>query len=55
MHALLTRAISSATLIMFLTLKVFAHELGEFIQVISVLVLDLDLNHLEFRLLRLNI
>ncbi|KAL7477163.1 hypothetical protein ACHAW6_002973 [Cyclotella cf. meneghiniana] len=29
MHALLTRAISSATLIMFLTLKVFAHELDD--------------------------
>ena len=28
-RALLTRAISSALLIMFLTLKVFAHELGK--------------------------
>lgn len=28
-RALLTRAVSSAALIMFLTLKVFAHELGE--------------------------
>ena len=30
-RALLTRAVSSAALIMFLTLKVFANELGEFI------------------------
>ena len=31
-RALLTRAISSALLIMFLTLKVFAHELGKSVE-----------------------
>jgi Ca2+-transporting ATPase len=49
-RALLTRAISSAALIMFLTLKVFAHELGEIVEVIGIFILDLDFNHLKFRL-----
>ena len=49
-RALLTRAISSAALIMFLTLKVFAHELGEIVEVVGTFILDLDFSHLKFRL-----